>query len=154
MLFPAKAHRPVDLLLLALFAFDLLALLWMVAKSCTTWKPWLKPYRLLVFTGESSFQGVLGGAKWTSSIHSISHHPGPKGSEPLISWADGSEPPLGTTFVICGPPGCFRTSHLHGRAQISSSLPFLWERFSALPCLVGGFMVVIGNHLTFLIIVV
>ena len=26
---------------------------------------------LLVFTGESSFQGFLGGAKWISSIHSI-----------------------------------------------------------------------------------
>ena len=27
---------------------------------------------LLVFTGESSFQGFLGGAKWISSIHSRS----------------------------------------------------------------------------------
>ena len=27
---------------------------------------------LLVFTGESSFQGFLGGAKWISSIHSLS----------------------------------------------------------------------------------
>ena len=26
----------------------------------------------LVFTGKSSFQGFLGGAKWISSIHSIS----------------------------------------------------------------------------------
>ena len=41
-------------------------------KPCTTLKPWLKPQRLLFFTGESSFQGFLGGAKWISSIHSRS----------------------------------------------------------------------------------
>ena len=31
----------------------------------------MENHSLLVFTGESSFQGFLGGAKWISSIHSM-----------------------------------------------------------------------------------
>ena len=33
-------------------------------KSCTTWKPWLKPF------GNQIMPGSLGGAKWFLSTHS------------------------------------------------------------------------------------
>ena len=41
--------------------------------SCTTWKPWLKPYRLLVFTEESSETRVSEAVRFMdfATIHSI-----------------------------------------------------------------------------------
>ena len=70
---PAGRVAMSSLLRLAARATDclvsLFTILWMEKRNPipTTLKPWLKPKRLLVFAGESPFQGFLGGAGFCPS---------------------------------------------------------------------------------------